>query len=721
MPHSNLSSTGLSEASRHSSIFRFGKSIAASFNPSNWKLFNKHDRVAAEMENEDPQQKVLRERQAKAEKIYAELKQTGHFPNLKAQSVEAFVATTVHNKHDSAIVLPDAAHKARGSMESARSMSREDKRMGRIFLEPPSSVLNQRGASPAISNISTPSRNSLQQLKKASLSNIKKKFSIDRLNDSNIELPGTEHSARRLPARKELEKQQRLVKRVSDLEGKLEAARRQLNAALAEPLPSKERSHRSGRKQFVPGAMPTLPSERLLSAYVQQDEDDRIAEIGNAVLYDPSLDKVTREEDRGRSRQVREPEMSPSHFYPTNSYFGGDVVDQDHPLTSIEDDGEFVKREKDTTRPLKQSKSTNSSTSDDSNFRAVVASEKTTLGNTSSLEQPAADLTSEIEGHSARNNSEHSLAPRRKVRTPPKRKPVSGTTVLTRKRKSIVDGIGAHKASAVSALEDGSDLIPVKKQTLKRKSVGIQARKIQKSKSIGSPPSRLPPPPPKSGGLNDSVEIETKDLAGNETVISTSSSSEVPPPVPTRAISRKAVAESAPSSSSRTTKPSSVKSHPRARQSVTPPPSITTFEPALEYVRPSRKAAGLKQDDHVGVQNDQVIIQPIAPTKRASLDNSIPPMPKLPKTNGEVVDVKVNAPLAVPRTSTSRTRSRTRDGSSVSTSRVPNLDSEERVPKLSNIPNLSAKGQSEIDVAKSKSGVSRSDTKSSFEWPADCF
>jgi len=127
--HSNTSIAGSyaerSDTSRHSSIFKFGKSIAATFNPSNWKIWAK-PQVDAETPDHN---KVLRERKEKAEAIYQELKRNGQFrdstvPPSFGKSREGDLA-----KHDSGVVL-----------ERVRDSSvpgRQEKRQGKVFLDPP--------------------------------------------------------------------------------------------------------------------------------------------------------------------------------------------------------------------------------------------------------------------------------------------------------------------------------------------------------------------------------------------------------------------------------------------------------------------------------------------------------------------------------------------------------------------------------------------------------
>ena len=78
------------------------------------------------------------------------------------------------------------------------------------------------------------------------------------------------------PSKKDLAKQQKLVKRVSNLESQLEAARQELEQSLAN-TPATKSVGKTTRKTFIPGALPSLPSERLLNAHVSQpgvDEDN---------------------------------------------------------------------------------------------------------------------------------------------------------------------------------------------------------------------------------------------------------------------------------------------------------------------------------------------------------------------------------------------------------------------------------------------------------------
>ncbi|CAG8953985.1 hypothetical protein HYFRA_00009084 [Hymenoscyphus fraxineus] len=326
-----------SESSRQSSIFRFGKAIAANLNPSNWKLWSKTQPPVV-YDEEAEQQRILDERAVKARRLYKELKESGHFPltnaTLTAFQDEENERGRQHLKHDSGVAFQGKSmvgpyqressvpnrrgHSRRNSVEM--SMSVEQKRLGKVYLEPNHPAFS-RGPSPAISNFSESGRRSAsvqrsvsgrsttsvgraasaqltrgesvrlhsdkkRGFKRASFTNIKNAFKGGDSNNTSLVASGTT-TARRMPSKADLQKQQKLVNRVSDLEGKLEAARRQLNQSLGEPLPLAPPIRSVGKNtRFVPGALSTLPSERLLAGYVDPEQTDESFYIGRALSVD---------------------------------------------------------------------------------------------------------------------------------------------------------------------------------------------------------------------------------------------------------------------------------------------------------------------------------------------------------------------------------------------------------------------------------------------------
>lgn len=298
-----------SETARHSGIFRFGKSLAASFNLQNWKLWSKQQ----EPQDEMPQQRALRERQEKAERIYAELKRTGNFRDSAIPPFFRAASDDIAVKHDSGIAFDRTPVPG--------LTSQEDKRRGRIFIDPPilptdddESHSTSEPSSTAPRSLLTkpprslrPSRSRPQdarsQSPKPRTRTRRRSLSVPRLRKPSTQVSESDDPGRSSPrvqrasSRPNLRKHRRLVKRVSNLETKLAAARQQLLEAASEPLPSPApapaTAERVSRQRFVPGALATLPSERLLSGYTSGDgtdaekmEEEEVQKIGRAVSKD---------------------------------------------------------------------------------------------------------------------------------------------------------------------------------------------------------------------------------------------------------------------------------------------------------------------------------------------------------------------------------------------------------------------------------------------------
>ena len=373
------SATEKTEAARSSGIFRFGKSVAATFNPANWKIWKQPQL------DETAQQKALRERQEKAEKVYRELKETGmfrdsahpptfHVTHDTGNTVMQDASEDKHDdntkKHDSGIAFDEIIRDG--------VTSEEEKRHGRIFLDPLNILSDSEG------NFSDgyTKHTSLQTARHASTTHLppparipspRKLRSTSRATSSTTSSTGSGHRSLSIPrtrrgstsnitstalttsttptqpseseyssrtspvygsrsvhSRSDMKKQKRtqrkLVKRVSDLEVKLATARQELlesGGKISSPLsqsqsqsnkikkpptklggspqdaPTKmtasaarssapngpllnrpedddeeEQSNtRITRSRFIPGALPTLPSERLLSGYMQSENE----------------------------------------------------------------------------------------------------------------------------------------------------------------------------------------------------------------------------------------------------------------------------------------------------------------------------------------------------------------------------------------------------------------------------------------------------------------
>ncbi|PVH82939.1 hypothetical protein DL98DRAFT_586097 [Cadophora sp. DSE1049] len=681
------SSANQSDASRSSSIFRFGKSIAASFNPTNWRFWSKEQQE--EEDEETVQLRILQERQAKAEKIYQELKESGHFRD-SAVGPRLFpppppVSDKKAGKHDSGIEFGDVDM----SGASARgSTSIEDKRKGRIFLEPPK-FSQQRGESPgsnysasvAQSNTSTPNKPkfnfkkpSLANLKKASVSNIKSAFA----GDSSVSV--NDHQARRIPSRKDLQKQQKLVKRVNNLEERLKQARQQLAEALNEPLPSgspaSQAPSRVSRSKFVPGALSSLPSERLLSGYVSSEagfsDDEMHNGIGQAVSTDHVMSNTQYmsgalggEQSKavehiagslnGQEAQQDDTVMQsveddlPAQLEPTLASIGDDLQDAETTPTKPKDT-EMVKDEDEelTPKPNTKSKPAEPTKKRKSIFERVPddGGDYTPSGDEEDEDDLTSDIISEVSSITKPKNKSTSTSTKASKPSISRGKGPTMTLQHPRKLQKTVPGPKATTKTTV----------PKSSPPSKTSSSVSSSRP-----SIPPPPTRTAPPPPPSqkSGTN-------QKKSQNHHITS-------PPP------------------SGRLMKSNKVPLPPTNRQqSASPPPSSATFTgPGLNYTKPSRnqsRAPSKASSRHDVDEDDAYIADP-------ALSPSIPPLPPMPK--------------AV----------RLASGEVVSTAGMVTNVSAASSNAVKNGTNGGAMNREQRDRA----GMSSSTSKQSFEWPDDVF
>ena len=279
------------DSSRSSGMYRFGKAIASSFNPSSiWQGING---IWKEKETKtNPEKQVLQERQAKA---YAELKKSGYkgtqtgFVRRRSEDIPTIRPEEIGSPQqqpfrDSAIDV--------GSYRS--STDRKDSNLSSTSVDtlkvPQTRTSKGRSPSPFSE---TGSRKSSLHFRKPSLQSLKKAKSHLHLpstreepavsppvpplefNDTkNAILPGPR--LRKEPSKKDIAKQCKLSKKVSDLENKLEVARRELELSMSTAPPVPEIPSHVSRKQFVPGALPSLPSERNMLPPGSENEDSMV-------------------------------------------------------------------------------------------------------------------------------------------------------------------------------------------------------------------------------------------------------------------------------------------------------------------------------------------------------------------------------------------------------------------------------------------------------------
>jgi hypothetical protein len=294
-------------------LFRFGRSIAASFHPVRmWKQVWEETTEELRQKNiaEYQRKKALKE---EAERRYAEMKASGQF---ESRTISRTSATDSSIKtRDSGVMLeqetPSLNHKRNTSYGSQ--------------LAPPTIGSSNYSESEAPDNASSVvktlksrlhfKRPSLQNLRfdlkrTRSEYNIGAAANIHRDSSSSVspvkaELEGS--SLRKSHSRVDMRRQHKLSKRVSDLEVKLQYARRELDDALVQASPALKMGNKYERvtpnstlrrPRFIPTKLESLPSERLLdpSMYYNDDEDaDKVTQDrANAVA---DLEGISIDED----------------------------------------------------------------------------------------------------------------------------------------------------------------------------------------------------------------------------------------------------------------------------------------------------------------------------------------------------------------------------------------------------------------------------------------
>lgn len=253
---------------RSSGIFRFGKAIASAFHPFGG---SKGSNNKPEQDGVAKQKEIMKQRQLKAEKAYAELKKSGYKgtavnPNVHFKNqVDAGIAdeTWKSIQEKMGYKLPDESR-----------ISQDDTLVG-VPGDGLGPMSPDRGVSKLKSFSELRKRNSnicIPAIRFRDVSPMSMRSSMGR----DVEQDNIAHQpVERRQSRKELHKQAKLLKRVSNLEVKLERARRELREYVPDgnnqqiPIPTicvDDEHHR----QYGPGALPTLLSERLLEAgYVQ--------------------------------------------------------------------------------------------------------------------------------------------------------------------------------------------------------------------------------------------------------------------------------------------------------------------------------------------------------------------------------------------------------------------------------------------------------------------
>ena len=291
------------EADKPSGVFRFGRAIASAFKP-----FTAWPGIWREKEKErsmSPEKSVLQERQARATEAYAELKKTGYKGtqvNVQRQTQASTNVKPKDSEKKSAPAFRDSGIDM-GDNSPVYEPNPNDQLIGftEALLVPPQPP-KHRSISP-FSSVGSPRKSSLQ-IRKPSFQGLKKVTSQIHLSptkkDTDAAVVPTpelgqgrdtaalkESVLQRQTSRKDIAKHYKLSKKVSDLENKLETARRELELSMSTAPPVPELPSHLGRKPFKPGALPSLPSERNMSP----QKDDTVRSTSNEENIPPGKER----------------------------------------------------------------------------------------------------------------------------------------------------------------------------------------------------------------------------------------------------------------------------------------------------------------------------------------------------------------------------------------------------------------------------------------------
>jgi hypothetical protein len=256
-------------------MVRFGKTWTSNFHPV--ALWN---RLWNDTKDELTRQNMLEaERKAKvkaeAEAKYAQMKMAGQ---LDPQPVSVAARHSyVSTPRDSAVVLESGGvqHRRVTSYGSSHQRDSQDSshRDGSEVPEPPRTLRGRLSRlhlrKPSLASLAGSVKRAKSDFNLAA-SNREESSSVSPVK-AEFDVPSS--ILKRSVSKYDLKKQHKLSRRVSDLEAKLQKARQELDTALAEasPIPKLGSKYERWtpvnsmkRNRFVPGTLPTLPSERLL-------------------------------------------------------------------------------------------------------------------------------------------------------------------------------------------------------------------------------------------------------------------------------------------------------------------------------------------------------------------------------------------------------------------------------------------------------------------------
>ncbi|KAI4138937.1 MAG: hypothetical protein L6R39_006544 [Caloplaca ligustica] len=326
------------ESAKPSGMYRFGKALVTAFNPANvWQGING---IWRDKEQPTPAEKsILQARKAKAEKAYAELKRNGlqgtePFSTRAPDNNQSHVTGRSSQKDSldsnsyAMVVRPHTPTVFKHGRPTAASS--EDLLIPPLTTEPrppPPSPINwgKTGRKTSI-DLRRPSFQSLKKVKsQIQLPSTKRKLTEAFLSPGSDHVPiqNNPQGLKRQPSKKDIAKQRKLSKQVSDLEDKLEAARRELQLC-TNGIPDVPKIVGIGRRSVEPRTLPSLPSESNLESTYSSAQDES----------DPDWQPSSSRKKRAKSSTPRKPASKASAVKTPNTAEGRKLAGQDLVLIS---------------------------------------------------------------------------------------------------------------------------------------------------------------------------------------------------------------------------------------------------------------------------------------------------------------------------------------------------------------------------------------------------
>lgn len=289
------------EVSKPSGVYRFGRALVNAFKPITvWRGFgnNREEKIPGLLSEKC----VMQERQSKAEKAYAELKKNGYKgtqPPSRTVECLSVPVIKVEPAIDEARHFPyrDSGVDVGGYCESERN--------GQVLtpvktpMNLPSTPTSRHVVRP-VSNAISPRKSSLH-FRKPSFQNLKKVKSQIQLPSIKKQIPieplpqgenfTVQQNLHKQPSRKDIAKQEKLSKKVSNLEAQLEIARMNLRRSVHETPGDANMQFSRGPRAFKPGALASLPSERLLSKGLVINESEEALRTEFEAVHELSCER----------------------------------------------------------------------------------------------------------------------------------------------------------------------------------------------------------------------------------------------------------------------------------------------------------------------------------------------------------------------------------------------------------------------------------------------